>query len=135
MARGAKAMDRKRLLNDVITWASARGVRARLGPLQPEQAGSFDGTSVTLNSGYPAEELAYYLAHALGSIVRWSLSKGAVQGMFDELRSAKEDRTDSERLERAIAAYRAFETESSEFAVWLLGVQGHAASVPAYSNF
>jgi hypothetical protein len=55
--------------------------------------------------------------------------------MFDELRDAKKARADPARLERAIAAYRDFETESSEFAVWLLGELGHAGAVPSYTNF
>jgi hypothetical protein len=42
---------------------------------------------------------------------------------------------DPHRLERAIEEYRAFETESSEFAVWLLRELGHADMVLSYSNF
>ncbi len=104
--------------------------------LKPEQAGAFDGVSVTLNSAYGSEELTYYLAHALGSIARWSLSRAAVQGMFDELRAAKADRPpDVMRLERAIDGYRAFEIESSEFAVWLLAELGHGGAVASYTNF
>ncbi len=128
-------MDYAQLLHDIEIWAEAHGVRVRSSPLQPEQAGAFNGVSVTLNSRYAAEELAYYLAHALGSIVRWSLSGDVVQGMFDELRAAKADKSDAARLERAIQAYRALEIESSEFAVWLLAQLGHGAAVPSYTNF
>src|SRR5205085_1466869 len=92
--------------------------------------------SVTMNEAYEAEERLYYLIHALGSIVRWSLSRDAVQDTFDELRAAKETRaSDPDRLEAAIGHYRAFEIESSQFAVWLLAELGHAAVVPAYENF
>ncbi len=128
-------MDPTKLLDDVRAAAEARGVRVRQRPLGPGKVGAFDGLSVTLASGHAAEELAYYLAHALGSIVRWSLSRATVQALFDELRAAKEDRADAGRLERAIEAYRAFETESSEFAVWLLNDLGHGGWVPSYTSF
>jgi hypothetical protein len=120
---------------DVRAATERRGVRVRQRPLRRDLVGIFDGVSVTLNSDYGPEELTYYLAHALGSMARWSLSRDAVQAMFDELRDAKDDRADAARLERAIAAYRSFETESSEFAVWLLDDLGHGAVVPPYTNF
>src|SRR5438309_521782 len=102
-------MHAARLIQDLLDWAEARGVRARRESLKPDQAGAFDGMSVTLNRRYGEEELSYYLAHALGSIVLWSLRRDAVQGVFDELRAAKQDRADARRLDRAIAAYRGFE--------------------------
>ena len=49
--------------------------------------------------------------------------------------SAKSDRADPRRLERALEAYHAFETESSEFAVWLFTETGHGHAVPSYTNF
>ncbi len=119
----------------VATWAESHGIRVRQRRLKADKAGEFDGVSFMLNSDYPAEDCTYYLSHALGSIVRWSLSHDAVQRMFGELRDAKKDRGDTARLERAIAKYRAFETESSEYAVWLLAELGHAAAVPGYTNF
>jgi hypothetical protein len=128
-------MDCTQLLNDIVAWADARGIHVQQDALKSEQAGVFDGVSVMLNSRYGTEERAYYLAHALGSIVRWSVSQDAVQGMFEELRTAKEDRADAARLERAINAYRVFETESSEFAIELLTKLGHGDAVPAYTNF
>jgi hypothetical protein len=118
------------VLHDVKAATADRGVAVRQRPLRADQAGEFDGVSVTLNADYGAEELTYYLAHALGSIARWSLSRPAVQAMFDELRAAKGDKSDTARRERAIAAYCAFEIESSEFAVWLLQELGHADAVP-----
>lgn len=121
---------------DVRTWAEARGIRVGEQPMPRQRAGMFDGVSATMNSDYGAEERTYYLAHALGSIVRWSLTRPAVQELFDELRAAKKvKRDDPTRLERAIAAYRDFEVESSDFAVWLLAELGHAGAVPSYTNF
>jgi hypothetical protein len=56
--------------------------------------------------------------------------------MFDELRAAKKERdTDSAGFERAIERYRAFEIESSEFAVWLLAELGNADVIASYTNF
>src|SRR4051794_35780827 len=116
-------------------WAASRGIAIREERLKADKAGEFDGLAVTLNAAYGAEERTYYLVHALGSIVRWSRSRPAVQQMFDELRAAKEHRDDAGRLERAIERYRTFEVESSEFAVWLLAELGHGDVVPAYTNF
>jgi hypothetical protein len=120
---------------DVQSATERCGVRVSQRPLKRDLVGIFDGVSVTLNSDYGPEELTFYLAHTLGSIARWSLSRDTVQAMFDELRDAKADRSDTARLERAIAAYRAFETESSEFAVWLLNELGQGALMSAYTNF
>jgi len=56
--------------------------------------------------------------------------------MFDELRDAKpEKETRPDRFDRALARYRAFETESSEFAVWLLADCGYFRVGGASSNF
>ncbi len=95
--------DFERVYADARRWAEAHGIRVRHDKLNAEKVGAFDGLSVTMNSDYGAEERTYYLVHALGSIVRWSLSQPAVQEMFDELRAAKEDgKGDAARLERAI---------------------------------
>ncbi len=126
----------EQVYQDVQAWAEGHGIRVRHEKLKPEKVGAFDGLSVTMNSDYGAEERTYYLVHALGSLVRWSQSRPAVQEMFEELCAAKESReTDPARLERAIENYRAFETELSEFAVWLLSVLGHADVECAYTNF
>jgi hypothetical protein len=56
--------------------------------------------------------------------------------MFDALRMAKKAKdADPSRLEQAIERYRAFEIESSEFAVWLLADLGCLEVVPSYTNF
>lgn len=121
---------------DVESWAQAHGIRISHDKLKREKVGAFDGVSATMNSDYGSEERTYYLTHALGSIVRWSLSRPAVQEMFDELRAAKKNQgAEPERLERAIERYRAFEVESSEFAVWLLAELGHSSVIPSYTSF
>jgi hypothetical protein len=128
-------MSAGRVFEDVAAWARSRGINVQRAALAPDKAGEFDGPRITLNAGYGEEEMTYYLAHALGSIVRWSLSRPAVQALFDELREAKQGERSESRLGRAIEAYRAFEVESSRFAVWLLAELGHADAVPAYTNF
>ncbi|HWG46631.1 MAG TPA: hypothetical protein VN688_27970 [Gemmataceae bacterium] len=121
---------------DVQSWAQAHGIRIRHDKLKREKVGAFDGVSATMNSDYGPEERTYYLAHSLGSIVRWGLSQTTVQEMFDQLRAAKKNReTEPERLERAIERYRAFEVESSEFAVWLLAELGPSSVIASYTNF
>lgn len=120
----------------VRAWAQRHGVSFHAQRLKPEKAGAFDGVSATMNRDYDKEEVSYYLAHALGSIVFWSRDRPGVQALFDELRDAKKDRAnDPARLERAIERYRAFEIESSELAVWLLAELGHGPVVPSYTNF
>lgn len=124
------------IYRDIRGWANAHGIRVGEERLAAQKAGVFDGVSATMNSDHGPDERSFYLIHALGSMVRWSLSPADVQAMFDELRDAKKDRaSDPARLERAIEAYRAFEIESSEFAVWLLAELGHADAIPSYTNF
>ena len=127
-------MDFQKMYKNVRGWAGAHGIRVGLSLLPAGKAGEFDGLSATMNSEYEPEEVVYYLTHALGSIVRWSLSRPEVQKMFDEMRAAKKG-DERNRLEQAIKAYRAFEEESSEFAVWLLAELGHTGVVPSYTNF
>lgn len=115
--------------------AESYGIRVAEEPQEEDVPGRFDGVSATMNPRYDREQRCYYLVHALGSMVEWGLRHRQVQALFDELRSAKEDRRDRERLDRAIEAYRAFEVKSSEYAVWLLAELGHAADIPAYTNF
>ncbi len=128
-------MDFTQALRAVQAWAEAHGIQVQQQALRPELAGVFDGLSVRLNPDFTSEEQTYYLVHALGSIIRWSLSQPVVQSLFEELRAAKAHRTDRARLERAIEAYRAFEIESSEFAVELLSQLGLGDAVPTYTNF
>ena len=122
------------IYQDVRQWALDHGIRVTERSLDAGKAGEFTGIAVTMNVSYSTVEQAYYLVHSLGSIVRWSLSHDDVQAMFDELRAAKKEKQ-RVRLESAIERYRAFEIESSEFAVWLLAHVGHKDSVPSYSNF
>ncbi len=130
------AVNFDRINQDVCTWADLHGIHVTEQKLPAGKAGEFDGVTATMNNAYSAEERVYYLTHALGSMVRWALSQETVQALFDELRAAKKQKvSDIGRLERAIAAYRAFEIESSEFAVWLLLQLGHSSVVPSYTNF
>jgi hypothetical protein len=124
----------EKVYRDVRSWAETHEIRVYARRLKPGRAGTFDGLTVTMNSVYPGEERVYYLAHALGSIVRWSLSESETAKLFNELRNSK-SADDRARLERAVERYRAFEVESSEFAVWLLAKLEHADVIPSYTNF
>jgi len=124
------------LYRHVCEWAEAHGIAVEDRRLKANKAGEFDGRSAVMNSEFTSEERAYYLAHALGSMVRWSLSQPVVQAMFDELRDAKKQKEkDPGRLARAIDRYRGFEIESSQFAVGLLEELGHSEVVESYTNF
>jgi hypothetical protein len=119
----------------VAAWAAEHGIEVSDSSLPQGQAGEFEGVIVSMNRTYKPEERAYYLCHALGSIVLWSIGR-PVQAMFDRLREANENKQkDSAALERAIADYRAFEIESSELAIGLLGELGFPEAIGPYSNF
>jgi hypothetical protein len=120
----------------VRKWAADRGIQVREQSLPREKAGEFTGTDVLMNSQFGREESSYYLIHAVGSIVCWSLDKPGVQRLFDGLRAVKEDRdANATELSRWIEQYRAFETKSSQFAVWLLEGLGYPAAKASYTNF
>ncbi len=128
------AASMKRVFRDVRAWARQHDIVVRRRRMTAGKAGTFDGVSVTMNTSYPQEEEIYYLMHALGSIVRWSLSGADVQRMFDELRAVKAT-PDKARLEKAIESYRAFENEASEFAVAVFEKLGHTEVIAPYTNF
>lgn len=117
-------------------FAATCGIHVSHGELPPGTVGEFTGTTVTMNSTYPVDERVYYLVHALGSIVLWSLDRQAVQRMFDQLRAAKEHKDrDPAELERRIRAFRDFETESSELGASMLSELGFPEAVGSYTNF
>lgn len=117
-------------------WAKGYGIEVKQCVFALGQAGEFDGTTVVMNSTYAADERLYYAVHAIGSIVIWSHDRDGVQQLFDELRDAEKQKSaDPGRLSQAIERYRAFETESSQYAVWILGEIDASSLVPAYSNF
>jgi hypothetical protein len=89
-----------------------------------------------MNRAYETEERAWYLIHALGSMVLWSRDRRGAQQLFDNLRAAgKEREADLVRLDREIARYRKFETDASCLAVWLLGELRFPEAVGPYTNF
>jgi hypothetical protein len=105
-------------------------------PLQLEKAGQFDGLSITLNPKSSLEDRCYYLAHAVGSIVQWSVAYDQSKETDEELRDAKRSKdSDPERFERALKRYLVFETTSSEYAVWLLADTGQEWAIPSYTLF
>jgi hypothetical protein len=124
------------IYESVRNWAEAHSIPVTKSQLPAGKAGEFDGLSIIMNSAFGPEERVYYLTHAIGSIVCWSLDGNSVQEMFDELRHAKEKPESTQAdLDLAIDRYRNFETESSRFAVWLLGELGQDSVVARYTNF
>jgi hypothetical protein len=129
-------MDFHQLEAAIRRWAAERGIQVSHRELPAGTAGEFTGVAATMNSSYPAEERVYYLVHALGSIVLWSLDRAAVQQMFDGLRSAKKHKDrDPAELERRVREFRKFETESSELALSILAELNFTEVVPLYTNF
>jgi hypothetical protein len=120
----------------VRAWAAVRGIEVQERSLPRDKAGEFTGTHVLMNNKFGWEERSYYLAHAVGSIVCWSLDKPGVQRFFDGLRAAKEHReANAAELSYWIEQFRAFETRSSQFAAWLLEELEYPAAKESYSNF
>jgi hypothetical protein len=116
--------------------AARYGIEVQRAKLDDEMPGEFDGPTITLNRDYDAAERAFYLAHSIGTIAEWSLRPEQSQQVFRELRQANRQRNaDQARLERALAAYLAFETTTWEYAVWLLQSTGQDAFAPAFTNF
>jgi hypothetical protein len=63
-----------RIYHDICIWAKDHGIEVQDDHLPVGQAGEFDGPTATMNSDYDLEERTYYLTHAIGSVVRWSLA-------------------------------------------------------------
>src|SRR4051794_32225305 len=62
--------------------------------------------------------------------------KPGVQRLFDGLRAAEEDKdVNAAELSQWIEQFRAFETRSSQFAIWLLGELGYPTAKASYTNF
>lgn len=119
----------------VVRWAAGKEIKVLDRELPDNQAGEFDGLSVMMNNSFGVEERSYYLLHALGSIICWSLDS-TVDEMFDNLRAKKKSKdADPAGFEAALARYRSFETTSSEYAVGLLIDLGYRDVVRSYSNF
>src|SRR4051794_15379293 len=123
------------LYDHLEEWAEAHGIAVRQSKLDPETPGEFDGLTVTINRDFGPKERAFYLAHSIGSIVRWALHAAGCRVLFDELDAAKANRDDTASLDRALERYRGFETVASEYAVWLLAELGRADVIPDYTNF
>ncbi len=125
-----------RLYADLDRRTGAYGVRVISRRLPPETPAKFDGPTVALDPGCDPESRSFYLAHALGSIARWSTDTAVTRAVFDELHAAEASReSDPGRFDRAVAGHLAFEERSSGHAVWLLAEVGHAWAVPGYTSF
>jgi hypothetical protein len=125
-----------RLYRDLIRRSARYAIVVVERELDDEVPGEFDGPTITLNDDYDAAQRAFYLAHSIGSIAEWSLDRERAQRIMQTLGEAKRNKaTDDEGFERALADYLSFETNTWEFAVWLIGEIGHARFTAPFTNF
>ena len=124
------------LWQDVTTHVASRGIEVQARPMAPDTPAAFDGLSIALNPSHDRPSLCWYLVHSYGSIVAWSLDLFGTREMFHELREAKCDSAaPPDRLERAIARFRAFEELASSYSVQVLADLGHAWAVAPFTLF
>lgn len=129
-------MDSGDLYRQLWKRAETYGIKVSEARLGKDKAGKFDGPSITINSDNNPQERAFFLAHSIGSVARWSLAPENSAAVYTELRQAKKHKEqDSDRFERALTGFRAFEEETSEHAVWLLNDLGFAEAVEPYTEF
>lgn len=121
------------LLDDLACFVSAYGVRVRRAEMDVEKPGEFDGPTITINPAHDRQALAYYLAHAFGSIYQWSTDFEQAQKVFTNLRDAKKGSRSA--FEAALERWRLFEQTSSDYAVWVLNEIGHSDAVEPYTVF
>jgi hypothetical protein len=123
--------ERVNLLDDLIAYTESCGIRVRRRNMDLEKPGEFDGPTITINPKHDREALAFYMAHALGSIYQWSTDFEHSKKVFDGLRDAKKQPPIDEALER----WRRFEATSSDHAVWALGHLRYQDAVRPYTVF
>lgn len=114
----------------------AAGVRVESRNLPPETTGIFDGLSVTTNSACDAETQCHNLGHSFGHIVQWALNRKECEVLYDALYAAKAGQGDDRTaLDAALAAFRAYEEEASQYAAWLLIDTGNSIALPSFNLF
>ncbi len=129
-------VDFRELYRALSQRADEYGIVVGQAHLPKDEAGRFDGLSITINRGNSADQQAFYLAHSIGSIVRWATANEASRATYAELRQAKKHKDqDPNRFERALAGFSAFEEAASEHAVWLIEDLRFAEAVPNYTRF
>ena len=66
----------------VRQWACEHGIQLAEKHFSAGKAGEFDGTSISINKNYNAQERLYYALHAIGSIAIWSRDPQVVQALI-----------------------------------------------------
>jgi hypothetical protein len=135
---GSAAMSHphSRLFDDLGAFIESYGVSVSLQNMDIDTPGTFDGLSIAINPKYDRESASYYLAHAFGSIVQWSVDGAGTRHVFDELDATRKDRrAEPSRFETALTRYHRFEETSSEHAVWMVHELGHESSIAGYTLF
>lgn len=129
-------IDIDRCYRTLCARAATYRINVEEASLGDDKAGEFDGPTITINSINNRQEQAFFLAHSIGSVVRWSLFPRDSAATYAELRSAKEHRQqDPERFARALEGFCAFEEAASEHAVWLLADLHLNGIIAAYTEF
>jgi|GEM_PF-3532291 len=112
------------------------GVAVAERQLGPETTGTFDGLNITTNTLFDAETRCHNMAHSFGHIAQWSLDFERFRTLYDDLYAAKAEAADHpQRLEAALARFREYEEEASEYAAWLYLEIGCPEAIPAFTNF
>jgi hypothetical protein len=114
----------------------ACGVRVLAKQLGFETTGIFDGLSITTSTTYDLATRCHNIAHSFGHIAQWSLDYAGQQRLYDDLHAGKANKAaDPAFLEQALARFRAYEEEASQYASWLLADTGNADALPAFTDF
>jgi hypothetical protein len=112
------------------------GVRVKHELLGPETTGVFDGVSITTNANCDLETRCHNMAHAFGHIAQWSPHRPACEALYEALYAAKASKdANPAALEAALAAFREYEEEASQYAAWLYLDTGNATALPAFHQF
>jgi hypothetical protein len=114
----------------------ASGVCVRSQKLGPQTTGVFDGTSITTNSECDLETQSHNMGHAFGHIVQWSLEGPRFEALYEALYAAKDHKHENPAaLERALAAFRLYEEEASEYAACVFIETGNEAALASFTPF
>ena len=117
------------------------GVDVSVERMDVETPGRFDGPTITVNSSHQPAEQCYHLAHALGSIVAWSVDRPGATRVFDELEAGHAELIEPYTMffRADLEAMRIFHREGKApvwpqfFAAWKRSVASGTITVKPYT--